>query len=155
MKGYFINKTIIQLVMLFTFISCSTFYIKKSAMNIVNDISTIKLLKIGKPNSVIPYKQWLSLKPEISEWKMKYGTFKDSIAEFNIGVFDKNKNGSFLDEYEDMLFVGNKNDSFFEYTPQISSTVTFLKENSLLDYNGQNIYKISKGNENDLVIENQ
>ncbi len=115
--------------------------------------TTVKLEKLGKPKSVMPYHQWVLMMHEIKEWKLKYGTYKDSVAQFNIGVFDKNKNGVYTDKYEDILFVGAKNDSSFQYTSSISSRACLLKKTIFLNYNNTALYKIITLNQDELVIE--
>ena len=152
-KQYFISILIISYF--FIGISfCKTCFGQEFEGKTKNRVTTVILEKFGKPHSVIPFKQWVSMKPGIKEWKLKYGTYKDDLVEFNIGIFDKNKNGIFSDENEDVLFVGNKSDSAFEYTPMISSRASVIhKTNNFLNYNDTYFYKITQTNENELNVE--
>ena len=126
---------------------------QKNGHNNKDKTTKVKLEKSGKPKTVIPYNQWVLLNPEIKTWNFKYGTYKDDSVEYNVGIFDQNKNGSFTDIDEDILFVGSKTDSSFEYIDHVSSRVTSLKKDNYLNYDDLYTYKISQDKENILVIE--
>jgi len=154
MKKYLFIGAILFSYILVTISSCKTHFSQEVEAENKKRNTKLKLNKFGLPNSVIPYKQWLIIKPEIKNWKMKYASYKDDLVKFNVGVFDKNKNGLYSDINEDILFIGNATDSTFEYTPAISSRASLLKKtNNFLDYNGLYLYKIIYVNKNDLIIE--
>ena len=127
-------------------------YGQKRGLVVKDKTTEVKLEKSGKPKSIITYNQLILIRPEVKTWELKYGTYKNDSVGYNVGIFDKNKNGSFTDIDEDILFVGSKTDSLFEYTSDISSRATVLKNNNYLNYDDLYTYKISQEKENVLII---
>ncbi len=133
--------------------SCNTYQKSISSTESNSFQNKVLLNKNGKPKSIIPYVEWVYLKPEVADWDMKYGSFSQDSIRLNIGIFDKNNNGEFFDFGNDIIFIGSGSDSSFAYTPAFSSRAALIKPVITLNYNDERFFEIKNENQSDLVIE--
>lgn len=147
------KSRIIACVMFFCFYSCKTNQKPHLSNTEITNQKKITLEQFGLPKNIIPYEEWIYLKPAIKNWKLKYGSYSCGSTDFNIGIFDKNENNNFLDYGEDIIFVGSGKDTIFAYTPSFSSSAAILEDKLIFNYNEEQFFKISCDQPNELLVE--
>ncbi|MCB0652934.1 MAG: TlpA family protein disulfide reductase [Saprospiraceae bacterium] len=95
------------------------------------------------PKSVIPYLQWVKLKPSIATLKIKGSIFSYKNNSFNLAVGDMNQNGIFNEVGIDHLFIAPEGIQEVYIHDITSISVAVIQDVNYFEANGD-LFKISK-----------